>query len=575
MSRCDRSPEDPAYTHVSTLSDLQERITNAAKTGQKIRVRGAMHSACDAILTDPGAAGASMLYLDGELATVGMHPTDPHVVRVGGGMRLGADPDEDVAEQDSLLYWLANRSPAWSVPDLGGITHQSVGGFLSTGSSGGSLRYSFEQAIRGFTFVDGTGQAHAVSNMPGDDLYAALGVSMGLLGVITSVDIEPVPRFAIKGQESTTDIDKAAFDLFEPGPGGLEAFLRANDYCRIMWWPQPRVNKLVTWTAQRIPLEAGFIPKPYRELGDSDENPRSYPPELWNTLVPRLVMAVAADWRALLSLFEAHRAELPGVMTEFIEQLAEAIVKEGAEGVRKVLESGTNEEIQEVGVDLYFSLLGNRQSNPLATRLFEGIFGGETEWEETWSPLINDKIFLIDDADKVVPGPQLFHDYGDTGLPMDDQISDLLMPTEFTELWIPIEYTAQTMKLLAKHYQQGYAATGTYACELYAAKASDFWLSPASGGDVIRVDLFWFGRNGDMTAPQFYQQFWDLLEANGIPFRPHWGKYIPSPTAPFGPSYYARVYPRLADFLDLRATMDPKEVFVTGYWRSQLGIARS
>jgi hypothetical protein len=573
MSRCERSPMDAAYTRVSTLAELQAAIATAATTGRQVRVRGAMHSVCDAILTDPGAVDAVVVYLAGELATVGMHPTDPHVVRVGGGMRLGADPDENVPEEDTLLYWLACRTPAWSVPDLGGISHQSVGGFLSTGSSGGSLRYSFEQAIRGFTFVDGIGQAHEVSNMPGDDLYAALGVSMGLLGVITSVDIEPVPRFAITGQESTSDIDKAAFDLFAPGPGGLEAFLRANDYCRIMWWPQAGVNKLVTWTAQRIPLEKGFIPKPYRELGDSDENPRTYPPELWSTLIPNFVVAAGADWRALLELFVAHRGELPGVMTEFIEQLTEAMVKDGAEGVRKVLEAGTNEEIQEVGVDLYFSLLGNRRSNPLAKRLFEGTFGGEDEWETTWSPLINNGIFLIDDANKVVPGPQDFHDYGDTGLPMDDQISDRLMPTEFTELWIPIEYTVQTMKLLASHYQQGYAATGTYACELYAAKASDFWLSPAFGGDVVRVDLFWFGRNGDSTAPEFYQQFWDLLEANGIPFRPHWGKYLPAPTAPFGPSYYAKVYPQLAGFLELRATLDPKQVFVTDYWRSHLGIA--
>jgi hypothetical protein len=572
MTRCDRSPADPAYVHVETLADLQDRLATAARTGQQVRVRGAMHSVCDAILTDPGRADAVTLYLDGDLATVQPHPTDPQLVRAGGGIRLGADPDEHVDEQASLLFDLAHRTPALGMPDLGGISHQSVGGFLSTGSSGGSLRYSFEQAIRGFTIVDGTGALHQVQNMPGNDAYAAAGVSMGLLGVIAAVDLEPVPRFAIHGQESTTDIDKAAFDPFASGTGGLADFLGKHDYCRIMWWPQPGVDKLVTWTADRMALEDGFKPDPYRELGDDDENPKSYPPALWDTLIPALVAAILVDLPALFALYEAHKAELSPVATEFIEQLTKAVVDEGAEGVRKVLANGTNEEIQEVGVDLYFSLLGNRHTNALAKRLFDGIFGGEAAWQKTWSPLIQNGIFLIDDAAKRVPGPQTFQDYGDTGLPMDDQISDLLMPTEFTELWIPLEKTAQVMGLLRDHYAQGYAATGTYACELYAAKASDFWLSPASGTDVLRVDLFWFARNGDSTAQAFYQQFWDLLQRNGVPFRPHWGKYLPPPQAPFGPGYYRQMYPHLKDFLEMRSTFDPKQIFVTDYWRAQLGI---
>lgn len=568
MTRCERSIADPAYTVVTSVAQLQQLIRGAQR-GEQIRARGAMHSVCDAILTDPGATAGHDVYLAGDLATVAMHPTLRDVVRAGAGARLGADPDEGVGEEASFLYWLSHHDPPWSVPDLGGIVHQSVGGFLSTGSSGGSLRYSFEQAIVGFSFVDGTGEVHQVSR--GDPLFAAIGVSMGLLGIITSVDIQPVPRFAVKGQESTTDIDKAAYSLFAPGKGGLEAFLRANDYCRIMWWPQRDVNKLVTWTAQRIDIPPNFVPVPYRELGDSDENPRAYPREL-PILLGRLAAALYLNRGDIRALFEAHEADLPPVMTEFVGKVLAAVEAGDFERVTQIIEDATNEEIQEVGVDLYFSLLGNRVSNELARRLFTATFGSESEWEAKWSPLINNGIFLIDDADKVVPGPQRFEDYAESGLPMDDQISDLLMPTEFTELWIPIEQTAPTMKLLAQHYATGYAATGTYACELYAAMSSDFLMSPASGQEVIRVDLFWFGRNGDMTAPQFYEQFWTLLAKNGISFRPHWGKYLP-PASTFGPAYYRSVYgENLAQFLELRAQLDPNQLFVTHYWREQLGI---
>src|SRR5262249_5620567 len=111
--------------------------------------------------------------------------------------------------------------------------------------------------------------------------------------------------------------------------------------------------------------------------------------------------------------------------------------------------------------------------------------------------------------------------------------------------------------------------TGTYACELYATKASPFWMSPASGQDVLRVDVFWFGRNGDSTPQAFYQQFWDTLRP--FNFRPHWGKYLP-PASTYGYSYYESVYPHLDDFLACREQYDPKQLFVTDYWREQLKI---
>ena len=47
--------------------------------------------------------------------------------------------------EHSLNYTLDQRGLA--LPDLGGITHQGVGGFLSTGSAGGTCKWSFLDAI--------------------------------------------------------------------------------------------------------------------------------------------------------------------------------------------------------------------------------------------------------------------------------------------------------------------------------------------------------------------------------------------------------------------------------------------
>jgi hypothetical protein len=152
-------------------------------------------------------------------------------------------------------------------------------------------------------------------------------------------------------------------------------------------------------------------------------------------------------------------------------------------------------------------------------------------------------------------------------LPMDNEADDDLMPIEFTELWVPLARTREVMLALRDHYAAGgFGATGTNACEIYAAKASPFWMSPAYGQDVLRIDLFWYARNPGNPAEAYYPQFWRLLD----PFAPryHWGKHLPTDPA----ALHAR-YPRWDDFLALRAQYDPDGVFLTPYWRQKLGLS--
>ncbi len=175
-------------------------------------------------------------------------------------------------------------------------------------------------------------------------------------------------------------------------------------------------------------------------------------------------------------------------------------------------------------------------------------------------------LFVVNDTDAKPPGPQKFWDHYYNSLPMDNQMRDDLMPTEFTELWIPIEKTEQVMNALLQHYEQnGLAATGTYACEIYAAKRSRFWLSPAYNQNVVRIDVFWFARNAGNPAKTFYPQFWQLLKPFG--FRAHWGKFLPAADSDTGREYMRQQYPRWDDFVKLRRKHDPQGIFLTKYWR--------
>jgi hypothetical protein len=65
------------------------------------------------------------------------------------------------------------------------------------------------------------------------------------------------------------------------------------------------------------------------------------------------------------------------------------------------------------------------------------------------------KPFVPLDAQKTPPGPQQFQDYGYAGLPMDNGVDDVLMPTYFTEIWIPVSKTQAVMTALRDHFAKG------------------------------------------------------------------------------------------------------------------------
>ena len=170
---------------------------------------------------------------------------------------------------------------------------------------------------------------------------------------------------------------------------------------------------------------------------------------------------------------------------------------------------------------------------------------------------------------------------------MDNEVSDTLLPTGFTELWLPLSRAVDAMCLLKDYFDSApsdaaaYERTGIFGWELYAAKPNAFWLnaSHTDGQDpwrdgVLRIDPFWFSANpGDPTFT-FYPPLWKLFAESDIPFRLHWGKYQPpcSKQDPAWTEYFSGQYPKWEEFLDLRSKNDPKGIFLTSYWSSRLGL---
>lgn len=484
-------PFDPRFEHPGSERELLALVKRAYNEGRTLRVRGAEHSVNAAIYSDD-SQGAINVQLDRYTKVVRWDPARMRVT-VQAGCHLGIDPhDPSSNSQNSLLWQLERRG--WALPDLGGITHQTVSGFLSTGSMGGTTQYDVGESVAAIRLIDGTGKIHDLAPNPDDpndeqvNPFYAAGVSMGLLGVISEVTFQCVPRYDIIGTQDSTTTAGCAISLFEPGATGLEAFFGRTPYSRLLWWPQSGVDKMQVWQARRtIPSDEStthehgkFEPKPFLSLPEGD--------------------AVQALINGFYELVSHDRPPYEPSTESLVKTVLKALLRD--ESVR-------------------------------------------------------------------------FWDYWLTGLPMDNQISDTFMPTEFTELFIDIQKSHEVMRVLRDFYAHdaGMERTGPYACEIYPAKRSRFWLSPSYGMDTIRIDVFWFKTALGSPELSFYPQYWELLK--GFDFRFHWGKYLSDPKSSTGSDYIRRQFPMFDKFMALREELDPRGVFLTTYWREHLGIASS
>jgi hypothetical protein len=246
-----------------------ELVQLARREGRSLRVHGAGHSVAPAI--GSSEAGGLELRLD---ALDAVHFPSESRVRVGAGCRMGGDPSVShgfASREHSLAAALARRGRA--LPNVAGIMRQTLAGFLATGSSGGSTQHDLGGCVRGLRFVDGRGELREIGS--GDPLFSMLGVAMGLLGVVTEVELESAPHFDVIGREQTMARAEAPFDLLAGGERGVFAFLEQQPYARILWFPQPALQKLVIWRGRaaescdydaRTGPPALFSPRPYRAL---------------------------------------------------------------------------------------------------------------------------------------------------------------------------------------------------------------------------------------------------------------------------------------------------------------------
>jgi FAD/FMN-containing dehydrogenase len=254
------------FYHPANEDELRELIATARSGGATLRVRGAGHSEPGAFEAGPGGFDVLLNKMNAVVFS-----DENMQVTVQAGCHLGVDPEDPSrtsTRENSLFTRLDRRG--WAFPTTGGITRQTVAGFLMTGSAGGTLRHSAGDSIVKLRLMDGTGAVHELSRSddPGDPFFAA-GISMGLLGAVTSVTLQCVPRFIVEGEERTSSYEDCEIDLFGESRGArpdLETFLRETEHSHVLLWPQKGVRKVTVWKARSENVPAGFQPAPYQQV---------------------------------------------------------------------------------------------------------------------------------------------------------------------------------------------------------------------------------------------------------------------------------------------------------------------
>lgn len=495
------------YYLPADIKELQLLINEARHKQKKIRIRGSYHSVPAAVDSDSDGLFVMLSHMNKVVID-----KSKKIVTVEAGCHLGydkVDPTGTSTPGNSLFVQL--DVAGFALPDMGGIIHQTVGGFLSTGAAGGSLKDTFNESLQEFTFIpadkDFPDPITVSCSDLNTDLFYAMGVSMGLLGIIVSATFSIIPRFNIRGKELTTTFSDCSIDMSGLNQGSkksLHDFLLQTDFKRLFWYPQPRVSKVVVWQARKMQPDEDeyFIRKPYKELSRSNQ----------------------------------------------------------------------------VFAGIVFRIIGH--SSWIATSRF---------WNKLFYTYIFPAILFLfvrlDKKDaKEKPVPRItFEDYWYSSLPMDNSISDKLFPVKFTELWIPFDddapkdIVAEVLQELNNLFQVMYKdgevphPGGDFCIELVAGKKSKFWMSPAYGSkNVLRVDVFWFGKNAGSPSECYYPLFWNALQK--FNFRCHWGKYLPDANGSQGAHYLRSLYPRWDDFMNLRKKYDPENIFLTAYWKEHLGL---
>ncbi len=221
---------DPVRRHwPKSAEEIAGAVAAAAKDGRTVRALGSGHS-----FTPAAATQGVALDLSGWTGVVAAD-IDSGLVTV----RSGTTIRELNATLDALGLALEN---------LGDIDAQTVAGAISTGTHGtGAGLGGIATQVAGLELILADGSAVCCAPDERPELFSAARVSIGALGVLSTVTLSCVPAFSLAADERPMPLAEVL--------GRFDEFAAANDHFEFYWFPYGK-NALVKRN-NRVPVEDG------------------------------------------------------------------------------------------------------------------------------------------------------------------------------------------------------------------------------------------------------------------------------------------------------------------------------
>ena len=208
------------FTHPANEDQIAAGVVSAAERGRVVRCVGAGHS-----FTDTAATDGVLMSLD---AHAGIDEVDEVtgrvVVRAGTRLRdLNA----------------ALREHGLALPNLGDIDRQSIAGAIATSTHGTGIGYQgIAAAVDGFRLVTAGGSvidcdADAEPGTLPHEVWRLGRVSLGALGVMSTVTLRCVPAFNLHAVEKATSVDRLIAEL--------DDHVNGTDHFEFFWIPHTEI----------------------------------------------------------------------------------------------------------------------------------------------------------------------------------------------------------------------------------------------------------------------------------------------------------------------------------------------
>lgn len=211
-----------ARVSIQTEADIIAAVEGARARGNRVRAVGSGGSKNGSGQTD-GVALLFHRYRRG-LAV------DGNRVTVRGGIACG-----------ELNAALARAGLA--LPTVGEWKHATVAGALATGVHGGSSRHGImATSVRALRVV--TGQGAVIEVDRSHERFAYLAVSLGALGIISTVTFECEPAFSLGLERRAVSLDRYLMDYAREN--------RDNEFYSAVWFPA--ADAVITFAANRTPV---------------------------------------------------------------------------------------------------------------------------------------------------------------------------------------------------------------------------------------------------------------------------------------------------------------------------------